>query len=158
MFKLHLIVVGKLKDDYWKSAEAEYLKRLQPFATIVFHELKEESFTEKDPVDFIKEKEAKKILEVLAEIKPSFTIALEEKGASYTSPALAQKLQMWIEAHHTLAIIIGGPLGLHETVRTQTNTILSLSPLTFTHQMTRVILLEQLYRSIMITGGRRYHY
>lgn len=158
MFKLHLIVVGKLKDDYWKSAEAEYLKRLQPFATIVFHELKEESFTEKDPADFIKEKEAKKILETLQKINPSYTIILEERGASYSSPEFAKKLQGWIEAHNTLAIVIGGPLGLHESVRATANTVLSLSPLTFTHQMTRVILLEQLYRAMMITSGRRYHY
>jgi 23S rRNA (pseudouridine1915-N3)-methyltransferase len=158
MFKLHLIVVGKLKDDYWKSAEAEYLKRLQPFATIIFHELKEEAFTEKDPIDYIKEKEAKKILEALEKIAPSFTIILEEKGASHSSPEFAKKLQGWIEAHHTIAIIIGGPLGLHESVRTIANTTLSLSPLTFTHQMTRVILLEHLYRAMMITSRRRYHY
>lgn len=158
MLQLHLIVVGKLKENYWKEAEAEYLKRLQPFAAVIWHELKEESFTEKDPVDFVKEKEAKKILDVLEKIATPFVVALEEKGQQFSSPDLAKKFQGWQEANHAIVFIIGGPLGLHTSVRKKANATLSLSPLTFTHQMTRVILLEQLYRATMIQQGRRYHY
>lgn len=159
MINIHLIAVGKLKERYWKEAEAEYLKRLQPSATIIFHELKEESFTEKDPVDFIKEKEAKKILEVLEKIKDSYIFILEEHGKQFSSVALAKQFShLAMEQFNNFTFIIGGPLGISESVRKRANTTLSLSPLTFTHQMTRVILLEQIYRAMMINTGRRYHY
>lgn len=158
MLKLHLIVLGKLKESYWREAESEYLKRLQPFIELSIHELKEESFTEKDPVEMVKEKEASKILETLDSLDVSFVAALEEKGKLFSSPDFAKQLQTWHETYHSAAFIIAGPLGLHESVRSRANTTLSLSPLTFTHQMARVLLLEQLYRAMMIAHGRRYHY
>lgn len=158
MQTIHLVVVGKLKESYWKEAEAEYLKRLQPFCNIILHELREESFTEKDPVDLIKGKEAEKILEKIDALKPSLVVALEEKGKIFSSVDFAKSFKAWHDAHHTIAIIIGGPLGIHQTIRDRAEKTVSLSPLTFTHQMTRVILLEQLYRAMMISGNRRYHY
>lgn len=158
MFNLHLIVVGKLKEEYWREAEAEYLKRLRPFCTLIIHELKEKSFNEKDPVELTKEKEADKILAALEKFDPGYVIALEEQGKTFSSPDFAKQLQNWHEANHTITLIIGGPLGIAPTIRKHAQTTLSLSPLTFTHQMTRVILLEQLYRAMMINSNRRYHY
>lgn len=159
MMHINLIVVGKLKEEYWKEAEQEYLKRLTPFAKMEIMELKEESFSEKDPVEFIKEKEAKKILETLDKIKDAFVIALEEKGKQYDSKQFAVFLNNeTMKQCNNVTFVIGGPLGLTREIVQKANATLSLSPLTFTHQMTRVILLEQIYRAQMINGGRRYHY
>lgn len=157
MLKINLIVVGKLKDKFLIEAEKEYLKRLQPYASIKFYELKEESFNEKDPVEFIKIKEGKKIIEILQELD-GFTVALEEKGKQFSSEAFSKELQNWKESFGEINFIIGGPLGLSREVVEKAKRTLSLSPMTFTHQMTRVLLLEQIYRAEMINHGRKYHY
>ena len=158
MIHLHLIVVGKLKEGYWREAEAEYLKRLSSSSQITFHEIKEEPFSEKDPVEMIKEKEGKKILEILEKIRDNFVVALEEKGKQFSSVQFAKNLSNWSSLSHSTTFIIGGPLGLSRNVISKTNMTLSLSPLTFTHQMARVILLEQIYRAMMITQNRKYHH
>lgn len=156
--QIHLIVVGKLKDAHWKEAEAEYLKRLQPFFAITIHELREVSFTEKDPREVVIAKEAVKINEVLQKIRPGLVVALEENGNQYSSPEFAKKLRSWTELHQSIALVIGGPLGLDPSIVGAARQTLSLSRLTFTHQMARVLLTEQLYRAAMISAGRRYHY
>jgi 23S rRNA (pseudouridine1915-N3)-methyltransferase len=150
--------LGKLKEQYWQEAEAEYVKRLQPFAKIVVHELKEESFTEKDPVEVVRLKEAVKISAELEKIKDCYIVALEEKGKQYGSIDFANRLAHWNEIANSIVFIIGGPLGLDRSLVMKAQTTLSLSPLTFTHQMTRVIFLEQVYRAYMINQGRKYHY
>ncbi|MEK7625334.1 MAG: 23S rRNA (pseudouridine(1915)-N(3))-methyltransferase RlmH [Patescibacteria group bacterium] len=155
---LHLIVVGKLKEEYWREAEKEYLKRLKSSNELVIHEIKEESFTEKDPVGMIKEKEGKKILETLGKIRDSLVVALEEKGKQFDSEGFAKNLSNWAGLSHSVTFIIGGPLGLSREVVAKANMTMSLSPLTFTHQMARVILLEQIYRAMMIASNRKYHY
>ncbi len=158
MAHLHLIVVGKLKEQYWREAEKEYLKRLTPSTEIVIHEIREESFSEKDPVELVKEKEGKKVLETLEKIRDSFVVALEEKGKQFDSVGFAKNMSNWAGLSHSITFIIGGPLGLSRNVISKTNMTLSLSPLTFTHQMARVILLEQIYRAMMITQNRKYHH
>ena len=157
MLHLNIIIVGKLKEKYWLEAEAEYLKRLSAFIKLNIIELKEESFTEKDPIEFIKKKEGEKIINVLEKIKDSFLIALEEKGKQYSSVDFSKQITKWSE-NKSLTFIIGGPLGLDPEIVKKANSTLSLSSLTFTHQMTRVILLEQIYRAMMIGQNRKYHY
>lgn len=159
MLHIHLIALGKLKESYWREAEAEYLKRLTPFVKITIHELKEESFTDKDRPEIIKEREAKKIEGELAKIKDSHIIALDEHGKQFTSLQFTEQLNnRAVEQYNTIAFILGGPLGLHDSVRKRANLTLSLSPLTFTHQMARLFLLEQIYRAMMIRSNRSYHY
>lgn len=158
MPNIHIIAVGKLKDEHWKNAEAEYLKRLKPFFNIAIHEIKEMPFDEKDPREMVIKKEAEKINEVIAKIKPEMIITLEEKGAEYSSPKFAEKIKNWTESGDNVAFIIGGPLGLDPEIVALGRQNLSLSPLTFTHQMARVLLVEQIYRAAMINSGRRYHY
>jgi 23S rRNA (pseudouridine1915-N3)-methyltransferase len=157
MASIHIITLGKLKEPFWKDAEKEYLKRLSGIK-LQIHELKEESFTDKDPVELVKEKEAEKILDELVKIKNTFVIALEEKGREYTSTEFARQLGSWNTTHSSITFVIGGPLGLAPSIVARSVASLSLSPLTFTHQMTRVLLLEQIYRAFMIMAGRRYHY
>lgn len=159
MLHIHIIALGKLKESYWREAEAEYLKRLSPFAKITIHELKEESFGEKDKPEIIKEREAKKIEIELEKIKDSYIIALDEHGKQFSSSQFAGSLSnITLKQYNNVVFVIGGPLGLNDSVRKLANLNLSLSSLTFTHQMARVILLEQIYRAMMIQTNRPYHY
>jgi 23S rRNA (pseudouridine1915-N3)-methyltransferase len=158
MITIHLIVLGKLKETYWKEAEKEYLKRLQPFGKIIIHEIKEESFTEKDPVEFVKAKEAEKIKSTLESIKGAFVIVLDEHSKQLSSVEFSKKLEDLQHQNSTFVFVVGGPLGLANSIIDMAELKLSLSSLTFTHQMVRVILLEQLYRACMISANRKYHY
>ncbi len=173
MLHIHLIALGKLKENYWREAEGEYTKRLGAFVKLTIHELKEESFSEKDSPEIIKEKEATKIKTELEKIPESYIIALDERGKQFSSLELSQKIfgsnpslypspirggtEGGVNTNN-ITMVIGGPLGLDRTILEKANLNLSLSPLTFTHQMARVILLEQIYRAMMINNKRKYHY
>lgn len=148
--------MGKLKEKYWVEAEKEYLKRLSPYAKIKIIELSEEVFTEKDNVELIKKKEAEKIIKNLPQ--NSFTIALHERGDELTSPDLAHFLEDNSTKGENLVFVIGGPRGLHTDILNIVNKKISLSQLTFPHQMVRTILLEQIYRSVTIIQRKSYHY
>ena len=156
MLHIHLITLGKLKETYWQEAETEYLKRLKPYTKIIIHELLEESFSEKDKPEIIKQKEAEKIKNELAKISDGYIVTLDEHGKQFSSVDFAQKLSS--TNSNNLICIIGGPLGLHESILKLAQQRLSLSQMTFTHQMIRTFLLEQIYRAQMINTGRRYHY
>lgn len=159
MQKVHIITLGKLKEKYWQEAEAEYLKRLKPYFKIEIIELREESFSEKDKPEIIKKKEAEKIRAVLAKIKNVFIIALDEHGKSFSSIQFAEQVKNITSGQtNNIIFIFGGPLGLDESILQLSNLKLSLSSMTFTHQMARIFLLEQIYRAAMINTGRKYHY
>ena len=159
MLHIHLITLGKLKEIFWREAEAEYLKRLSSFVKLTIHELKEESFSEKDSPEIIKEREAKKIEIEIKKIPDSYSIVLDEHGKRFSSVELVRQLNATTaQEHNTITFVIGGPLGLHESIQQRAHLNLSLSSLTFTHQMARVILLEQIYRAMMINNHRTYHY
>jgi len=159
MFALHIITLGKLKEKYWWEAEAEYLKRLNPYFKMEIIELKEESFSEKDKPEQIKRKEAEKIKNVLEKIKGAFIIALDEHGKAFSSVQFAEQIKKITTGQtNNIIFVIGGPLGLDESILQSANLKLSLSAMTFTHQMARIFLLEQIYRAAMINAGRKYHY
>ena len=159
MITIHLLTLGKLKESFWREAEAEYIKRLQPWAKIVVHELREESFTAKDSPDVIKNKEAVKLEAEMEKIGSAFVVVLDEHGVAQSSVQLSKKITSIIDTQNNhVVFIIGGPLGLGDSIRHRANLALSLSSFTFTHQMARIILLEQLYRAMMIAHGRTYHY
>ena len=151
---IKLVVLGKLKETYWKDAESEYLKRLKPYAKIELVELPEEAFRDGDDKDKIKEKEAEKLKKHLSGV----VIALHERGKEMDSVELSQMLEKLSERGDQLTFIVGGPLGLHQSILDAADHMLSLSQLTFPHQMVRTILLEQLFRSVTIQKGKRYHY
>ncbi|MCX6782282.1 MAG: 23S rRNA (pseudouridine(1915)-N(3))-methyltransferase RlmH [Candidatus Magasanikbacteria bacterium] len=159
MLHISIICLGKLKEEYWRKAEAEYLKRLSPFAKIEIIGIKEEPFGEKDDPTAIKIKEAEKIKKALVGKADGFIIALDENGEPFSSVRFAAKINS-LAGNRTadFVIIIGGPLGLSDSILKIADMTLSLSLFTFTHQMARVILLEQIYRAMMINSGRKYHY
>lgn len=159
MLHLKLICLGKLKESFWKEAEAEYLKRLQAFAKVEVIELKEESFDEKNSAEIIKIKEAEKIKSALNKIKDAFVVVLDEHGKQFSSVAFSKHLfELAGRGNGEFVFIIGGPLGLDDSILKIANLKLSFSSFTFTHQMIRVFLFEQIYRAMMIEAGRQYHY
>ncbi len=165
MSTLTIITLGKLKEVYWQDAEKEYRKRLSAFTKLEIIELKEESFSEKDSPENIKKREAEKILKHLA--KDDFVIALDAHGKSYSSEEFSTQLTQWTMHNQNITFVIGGPLGLDDTILARAgqqtcplgaNAKLSFSKMTFTHQMVRIFLLEQIYRGYMIAAKRKYHY
>jgi 23S rRNA (pseudouridine1915-N3)-methyltransferase len=156
MFHIRIIATGKLKEQYWRDAEQEYIKRLSPYAKIEIIELKEESFKNIHDKKQTQLKEAAKIKKYLN--TSDIVIALTERGKKMNSPQFATWLEKKTAATGKLTLLIGGPLGFHPSVLTQVHAEISLSELTFPHQMVRTILLEQLYRAITIIKGKQYHY
>ena len=156
MFNVNIIALGKLKENYWTQAESEYIKRLTPYAKMKITELSEEPFREGDEKEKIKTKEAEKIKKILPE--GGFVIALHERGKEFTSPLFAKFLEDHSTRGETIVFIVGGPLGLHESILNLADMQISLSQLTFPHQMVRTILLEQLYRATTILNEKKYHY
>ncbi len=159
MLNVQIICLGKLKEKYWQEAEKEYLKRLQAFAKVQIFELREESFDDKISVQLVKEKEAQKIKDALGKIKSDFLVVLDEHGKQFSSIDFSKKLSdLALSGSNSFTFVIGGPLGLDESILKMANLKLSFSSFTFTHQMMRVFLLEQVYRAMMIAGNRQYHY
>lgn len=156
MMNIKIIALGKLKENYWKEAEAEYLKRLTPYAKIKLFEIPEESFRDSDDREKIKEKEAEKIKQHLS--VGAVVIALHERGKEFTSPQFAKFLETNSTRGEEIIFVIGGPLGLHESLLNTVQFQISLSQCTFPHQMVRTILLEQIYRATTITNQKQYHY
>ena len=154
--KINIVTIGKLKEKYWQEAQAEYLKRLQAFAKINIIEIKEEKFNDKSNHGMIKEKEAEKILRAIP--KNSYVIILDKEGQQFTSEKLSEKIIELKNSSTEISLIIGGPLGLADNILNISKETWSFSKLTFTHQMMRVILLEQIYRGFMIAEDRKYHW
>lgn len=156
MLNLTIITVGKLTTKAWIEAETTYLTRLKPYAKVNYIEIPEEKFSDETERAVIQRKEAAKIMTKVP--RGAVLVALHEAGKVFTSPQLAT----WLDEHSTrgehIALVLGGPLGLHTDVLQAAQLKLSLSPLTFPHQLARVILDEQLYRAAMIIAGKSYHY
>ena len=141
-----ILCVGKLKEKYWSEAAAEYRKRLSRYCTITVEELKEEN----------PEAEGQKILKRLK--KDTFVITLEIHGKALSSEELSSKLQeLALEGKSDITFVIGGSDGLSEEVSRRSDLKLSFSRMTFPHQMIRIFLLEQIYRSFKIMKGETYH-
>ncbi len=158
MLKITILTVGKLKERYWAEAEAEYIKRLSSDIQLEFKELKEEAFDKKSNVEIIKEKEAEKIKKVL-EKKEGYIVALNGTGKQFSSTNFAKHLvNLTNNQISHIIFVIGGPLGLDKSIVKLADLQLSLSNLTFPHQMVRTILLEQIYRAFTIIKGKQYHY
>ncbi|MDS1030543.1 23S rRNA (pseudouridine(1915)-N(3))-methyltransferase RlmH [Bacillota bacterium LX-D] len=156
---IKLITVGKVKEKYLKEGIAEFLKRLGPYAKVEIIEVQDESTPDKASAleeEQIKEKEAERISKHLK--TGTFVIALALEGKMLSSEQLAQKLHsLGLEGKSDLTFLIGGSLGLAPSILAKADFRLCLSPLTFPHQLVRLILLEQIYRSFRIMRGEPYH-
>ena len=154
-----VLAVGKLKEKYWKDAIEEYSKRLSRYCTFRITEVKE-SLLRANPSEA--DEEAVKTTEgreLLNKIKSSdYVITLEIKGKALSSTELAERIEeLGITGKSSVVFIIGGSLGLSEEVSRRADFKLSFSAMTSPHQMMRVILLEQIYRSFKIIKNEAYH-
>lgn len=157
--QINLLTVGKLKEKYWVGAVEEYSKRLSSYCKVNVIEVSDEPTPDNaSPAqeEQIKKKEADKLLAKIGD--RDYVIALVIEGKSITSEEFAAHLdKVAVQGFSTVTFVIGGSLGLHESVRKRANYGLSFSKFTFPHQMVRVILLEQVYRAFRIQRGEPYH-
>lgn len=154
--KLRLVCVGKLTETWQRAAADEYAGRVQRYFPLDIVELKEEKGGRKgDPTELLK-REGIRILDKVPD--RSFLVVLDERGRNLGSEQLADLLSgEMLHGGRNWCLVIGGPYGLDPAVRKRSDLILSLSKMTFTHQMARVLLLEQLYRSCTIIKNEPYH-
>lgn len=156
---INVVCIGKLKEKYWSDAISEYSKRLSRYCSLQIKELKEDRLHDNASAaeeQAVKVNEGKSILKALSD--NSYVIALDVKGKQLSSEALADKIEgLAVDGRSNIDLIIGGSLGLSEEVLKRADFRLSFSPMTFPHQMMRVILLEQIYRSFKIIKNETYH-
>lgn len=151
-----IIAVGKIKETYFKDSISEYLKRLISYCNLKIIEIPNEPILDEKNYERYKDIEAKKILQYLN--LSSYIIALEIQGKQLDSVSFADKIKsMSNDGINELTFIIGGANGLNEVVLKEAHFKLSFSKMTFTHQMTRVILIEQIYRAFKILNNENYH-
>lgn len=157
--KITILCVGKIKERYWKDAISEYEKRLSRYCKLEIIEVADEKTPDgaSELVEIqIREKEGERLLRALKE--DSYVITMEIAGKKLTSEQFSSKLeQLGISGQCHVTFIIGGSLGLAESVLQKADYRLSFSDLTFPHQMMRVILLEQIYRGFRIMNHEPYH-
>jgi 23S rRNA (pseudouridine1915-N3)-methyltransferase len=157
--QIRVVAVGKIKENFLREGIAEYEKRLRPYAKVQVIELAEErrpvSASPASEASAL-EKEGERILGAIPD--DFFVIALDRKGPGRSSEELAASFREWeLSGQNQLAFIIGGDLGLSPAVLARSSQQLSLSRMTFTHPMARLLLLEQVYRAFRIIRGEPYH-
>ncbi len=154
-----VIAVGKLKEKYWQEAVKEYAKRLTSFCTLKIEEINEYKVgnnPSQTEIEKVKNVEGENILKKVK--KEDFVITLEIQGKPLSSEKLAEKIKyLGDNGYSNIKFIIGGSFGLSKEVSNRADFKLSFSNMTFPHQMIRVFLLEQIYRSFKINSGQKYH-
>ena len=157
--KITVITVGKIKEKYLKDAIAEYSKRLSRYCKLEILEVADEKTPDgasEIVEENIREKEGERILKLIKE--DAYVITLEISGKMLTSEELADRIEtLGIQGKSHLVFVIGGSIGLGREVLRRSDYVLSFSKMTFPHQLMRVILLEQIYRSYRIINGEPYH-
>ena len=157
--QINIIYVGNIKDKYFSDAVKEYEKRLSAYCKVVNTEIKEAKIPENASAAQINkaiEEEGEKILSVLPQ--KSYKIALAVEGAMLSSEELAKKIDLSLTGgYSSISFIIGGAFGMSAKVKKTCDMMLSVSRMTFTHRMMRVIILEQIYRAYNILSGGKYH-
>lgn len=157
--KITVITVGKIKEKYLKDAIAEYSKRLSRYCKLEILEVADEKTPDgasEIVEENIREKEGERILKLIKE--DAYVITLEISGKMLTSEELADRIEtLGIQGKSHLVFVIGGSIGLGREVLRRSDYALRFSKMTFPHQLMRVILLEQIYRSYRIINGEPYH-
>ena len=144
MQKIYFVVVGKIKESFYREAVAEYAKRLSRFVKLEIKELEEGVNPEAEAEDILR-------------ACKGYVIALAVEGERQSSEQLAQRLEKLSNEGKDVTFVIGSSCGLSERVKKVANYRLSFSDMTFPHQLMRVILAEQVYRAFMINVGATYH-
>ena len=159
MLTVTIACVGKLKEAYWRDACSEYAKRLSAFCRLQIVEVAEERLPDNPSqaqIEAALEEEGHRLLSRIPAGVPMISLCIEGEG--YTSQALSKQLSQWtVDGISHIAFVIGGSFGLSPLVKESSRVRLSMSGMTFPHQMARVMLLEQIYRAMQIAAGGKYH-
>ena len=154
---INLIVIGKLKEDYLRSACAEYIKRLSRYCTFELHELDECRLSENPSEKEIESALQKEALNIKKYAK-GMIIPMCIEGKQLSSVQFSEKISSaGVNGFSTVTFIIGSSFGLAPEIKSMANFKLSMSEMTFPHQLARVMLLEQIYRAFQIAEGGKYH-
>ena len=158
--KINIVAAGKIKEKYLTAGINEFLKRLTPFAQVKIIEISEEKMKD-NPSEAEKQQtlqqEGQRLLRQVPE--GSYLFVLDVYGQQLSSEKLAAKLDsLALQGRSNITFLIGGAFGLSEEVRQAADFRLSFSPMTFTHQMIRLLLVEQIYRCFKINRGEKYHW
>ena len=156
--KIKLFCIGKIKEQYLKDGINEYIKRISPYSSIEIIEV-QDSKVKDNPNDFditkAKNEEGERVLKLL---KNDYLIGLDLNKKEFTSEEFASYIeQKFVEGGSSISFVIGGSYGLSENLKKRCNSSISLSKMTFLHQMTRLVLLEQIYRAFKILNNETYH-
>lgn len=158
--RFYVVSIGKLKDAYLRDGVAEFVKRMRPYGGITITELNESKIGDK-PSDAdrkqVVDDEGERLLKVVP--KNAYTVLLDVYGKTMSSEDLAKTVaKLEVDGVSDMAFIIGGAFGVSEALRQSVNYKLSFSPMTFTHQMVRLLLVEQIYRASKINRNEPYHW
>lgn len=158
--KISIVAAGKIKEKYLRDGIAEFTKRLKPFTQIEFLEINEEKMKD-NPSPAEKAAVLKTEGERLLKKVPagSYLIVLDVIGKAISSEELSQKIDtLTLNGHSHITFLIGGAFGLSQEIRDRADERISFSRMTFTHQMIRLLLIEQIYRAFKISRGEKYHW
>ena len=158
--RFYVVCIGKLKDAYLRDGVAEFVKRMRPYGGITITELNESKIGDK-PSDAdrkqVVDEEGERLLKAVP--KNAYTVLLDVYGKTMSSEDLAKTVaKLEVDGVSDMAFIIGGAFGVSEALRQSVNYKLSFSPMTFTHQMVRLLLVEQIYRASKINRNESYHW
>jgi 23S rRNA (pseudouridine1915-N3)-methyltransferase len=155
--KLSILCVGKTRERFIQEGIGKYTRYLKPYVDIEVKELKEEKIYDLKDAPQVRKKEAERIFKAVPE--GAYFVALDERGQEFTSHEFAALINGLLESGvREIAFAIGGAMGLDESVPRKASRVIALSRWTVTHEMARLILLEQLYRAFTIIKGKTYHY
>lgn len=159
MLNVNIICVGKLKEKYLRDACGEYTKRLGAFCKINIIEIDPSPLPDRPSEGHIENALAAESKKILSKIpSSSYTYAMCIEGIERSSEALSREIAaLPVRGISSVNFIIGGSFGLSDTVKSAADNKLSMSPMTFPHQLARVMLLEQIYRAFQISSGGKYH-
>ena len=158
--RFYVVCIGKLKDAYLRDGVAEFVKRMRPYGGITITELNESKIGDK-PSDAdrkqVVDEEGERLLKAVP--KNAYTVLLDVYGKTMSSEDLAKTVaKLEVDGISDMAFIIGGAFGVSDELRKSVNYKLSFSPMTFTHQMVRLLLVEQIYRASKINRNEPYHW
>jgi 23S rRNA (pseudouridine1915-N3)-methyltransferase len=154
--KIKLIVIGRTDESYLKDGITKYLERLKHYVNFEFIILNDIKLGKKANIILQKEMEGKLILEKVN--LNDFLVLLDENGEQFTSMNFSNYIQKRMNAGNDLIFVVGGPFGFSEELYSRANAKISLSKMTFSHQMVRLFFVEQIYRAFTILKGEKYHH
>ncbi len=153
--RLELLFLGKTKEKYLAAGIDDYAKRLSRYLKVEIKTLKEGKAKKGAPENLLIEKESEKLMQ---NSQGSYLVCLDRAGKQMDSLELAKQMERWeMQGIKKISFAIGGHLGLSSAILYKADLVLSFSPMTFTHEMSRLLLLEQLYRACTIKAGEKYH-